>query len=59
MDEKGEPLIDNPPPEPDYVGDNYDGSDGKWSDPAAGDAVRFAGCSVNDELDSLGANTNV
>ena len=54
-----EPQIDQPPPEPDHVGDDYDGSDGPMDDPGAGVAVRFAGCSVKDELSQLGEQTNV
>lgn len=52
-----EPQIDQPPPEPDYVGDDYDGSDGAWSDPEA-EKLRCAGCSMFSEqyqLDHLGA----
>jgi hypothetical protein len=54
----------NEPAQPDCIPfepseDIGDFTDAPNDDPGASIAVRFAGCSVNDELDSLGANTNV
>lgn len=54
-----EPQIDQPPPEPDHLGADYDGSDSPMSDPGATDAVRFAGCSIDNELRLIGEQTNV
>jgi hypothetical protein len=53
-----EPLIDYPAP-PDHLGSDDDCSDAPYDDPGATDAVRFAGCSMETELDQLGAITNV
>lgn len=57
MNEQSEPDQPTPytDPAPIESGDTF--CDAPMDDPAA--AVRFAGCSINDELDSLGANTNV
>jgi hypothetical protein len=51
-----EPLIDYPPP-PDHLGADDDCSDAPYDDPGATDAVRFAGCSIDNELRALEAQT--
>jgi hypothetical protein len=51
-----EPLIDYPAP-PDHLGADDDCSDAPYDDPGATDAVRFAGCSIDNELRALEAQT--